>query len=137
MFLDRARVFYEKKLGLEEANYLEDRKVSFFWLGPEKRSMLGVWEVGTAPVSTIQHIAFDVTLEECERSIESLKEAGIEPLDFFGRPTDEPVVIGWMPAAMVYFKDPDGHLLEYIAVLDEPPRPAAGIVTLRQWRKSG
>jgi hypothetical protein len=29
-----------------------------------------------------------------------------------------------MPAAAVYLRDPDGHLLEYLAMLDEdtPPR---------------
>jgi lactoylglutathione lyase len=45
----------------------------------------------------------------------------------------EPSVIGWMPAAAVYFRDPDGHLLEYLAMLDEPARPAAGIVPWSQW----
>jgi lactoylglutathione lyase len=31
--------------------------------------------------------------------------------------TAEPSVIGWMPAAAVYFRDPDGHLLEYLPML--------------------
>ena len=26
-----------------------------------------------------------------------------------------------MPAAAVYFRDPDGHQLEYLTMLDEPP----------------
>jgi hypothetical protein len=38
-----------------------------------------------------------------------------------------------MPAASVYFRDPDGHLLEYIAMLDDRPRPEDGVVTWRQW----
>jgi lactoylglutathione lyase len=33
-------------------------------------------------------------------------------------------VIGWMPAAAVYFEEPDGHMLEYLAMLDEAPRRA-------------
>jgi lactoylglutathione lyase len=33
-----------------------------------------------------------------------------------------------MPAAAVYFRDPDGHQLEYLAMLDEEPRPDRGIV---------
>jgi len=37
-------------------------------------------------------------------------------------------VIGWMPAAAVYFRDPDGHLLEYLAMLEGTARPALGIV---------
>ena len=47
--------------------------------------------------------------------------------------TTEPSVIGWMPAAAVYFRDPDGHLLEYLAMLDEPAQPERGIVSWSQW----
>ena len=56
-----------------------------------------------------------------------LQSAGISPLDFDGQPTDEPVVLAWMPAASVYFLDPDGHLLEYIAMLEDEPRPDDGV----------
>jgi lactoylglutathione lyase len=38
-----------------------------------------------------------------------------------------------MPAAAVYFRDPDGHLLEYLAMLDEEPRPDSGVVSWSQW----
>jgi lactoylglutathione lyase len=51
--------------------------------------------------------------------------AGVEPLDFHGQPTNEPSVIGWMPAASVFFNDPDGHLLEYLAMPPHEPRPEA------------
>jgi lactoylglutathione lyase len=43
-------------------------------------------------------------------------------------------VIGWMPAAAVYFTDPDGHTLEYLAMLEGPPEPDLGIVP---WSQSG
>jgi hypothetical protein len=33
-----------------------------------------------------------------------------------------------MPAASVFFHDPDGHLLEYLAMLPHQPRPEAGVV---------
>jgi lactoylglutathione lyase len=33
-----------------------------------------------------------------------------------------------MPAAAVYFRDPDGHMLEYLAMLEGPQRPELGIV---------
>jgi ribosomal protein S18 acetylase RimI-like enzyme len=55
------------------------------------------------------------------------------PLSFFATETTEPSVIGWMPAAAVYFRDPDGHLIEYLAMLDEAPRPQLGIVPWSQW----
>ena len=31
------------------------------------------------------------------------------------------------------FEDPDGHMLEYLAMLDQPPRPEAGIVAWSDW----
>jgi hypothetical protein len=38
-----------------------------------------------------------------------------------------------MPAAAVYFRDHDGHLLEYLAMLDDEPRPSAGVLPYSQW----
>ena len=38
-----------------------------------------------------------------------------------------------MPAAAVYFRDPDGHLLEYLAMLDEDADPERGITTWSAW----
>jgi lactoylglutathione lyase len=49
------------------------------------------------------------------------------------RQTTEPSVIDWMPAAAVYFRDPDGHLIEYLAMLDEPARPERGIMPWSVW----
>jgi hypothetical protein len=37
------------------------------------------------------------------------------------------------PAVSICFHDPDGHLLEYIAMLAEDPRPDGGIVTWNEW----
>jgi lactoylglutathione lyase len=80
------------------------------------------------------HLAFDVALDDVLAAPARLREQGVAPLSFFGAPADEPSVIGWMPAAAVYFRDPDGHLMEYLAMLDEPPRPEAGIVDWSSWR---
>jgi lactoylglutathione lyase len=79
------------------------------------------------------HVAFSVGLDELRTAPEGLAAAGVTPLSFFGEPADEPSVIGWMPAAAVYFRDPDDHMLEYLAMLDEPPRPEAGITTWSNW----
>jgi hypothetical protein len=49
----------------------------------------------------------------------------------------EPSVIGWMPAAAVFFHNPDGHLLEYLAMLPHQPHPEAGVVlygAMGAWR---
>ena len=56
--------------------------------------------------------------------------AGEVPLE---RARDLPVVLAWLPAAAVYFRDPDGHLLEYIAMLPHEPRPDLGVVRWQQW----
>ena len=42
-------------------------------------------------------------------------------------------MIGWMPAASVFFHDPDHHLLEHLAMLPHEPRPEAGVVPYRAW----
>jgi lactoylglutathione lyase len=62
---------------------------------------------------------------DAPRQLEAL---GITPLSFFGEETTKPSAIGWTPAAAVYFRDPDGHLLEYLAMLDEEPTPDLGIL---------
>jgi hypothetical protein len=38
-----------------------------------------------------------------------------------------------MPAAAVYFRDPDGHMLEYLTMLEGPARPELGIVPWSQF----
>ena len=52
-----------------------------------------------------------------------LRAAHAAPLDFQGEPTEEPVVLAWMPAASLYFHDPDGNLLELWAMLPELLNP--------------
>jgi hypothetical protein len=79
------------------------------------------------------HTAFRVSLADVLAAPGALRAAGITPLDFDGRPTDQPIVFAWMPAASVFFGDPDGHLLEYIAMLPQEPRPEYGIMPWRMW----
>jgi lactoylglutathione lyase len=39
-----------------------------------------------------------------------------------------------MPAAAIYFGDPDGHLMEYLTMLDDKERrPDLGIVSWSEW----
>jgi hypothetical protein len=42
---------------------------------------------------------------------------GVAVKNFFDEPTDVFSVFRWMPAASIYFDDPDGHLLELLARL--------------------
>ena len=50
------------------------------------------------------------------------------PLDFEGEPTGEPVVLAWMPAASLYFRDPDGNLLELLSMLPDALQPESGVI---------
>jgi GNAT superfamily N-acetyltransferase len=95
--------------------------------------MLGLWSLGSAPAGITSHVAFAATLEDVLGACDGLRQVGVAPLSFFGDETTEPSVIGWMPAAAVYFRDPDGHQLEYLAMLDDAARPELGIVSWSDW----
>lgn len=125
--------FYRDRLGLELAHGLADGQAAFFWLGARGRSMLGLWSAGVGPQHVTSHIAFATTRDEVLEAPAALARAGITPLDFDGRPAAEPVVLAWMPAVSVYFHDPDGHLLELVAMLDEDPRPDRGVLSWSEW----
>ena len=131
--LDASIAFYRDRVGLELAHVVPDRQAAFFWVGSRGNTMLGLWAIGSAPQKTTTHIAFAARLDDVVAAPRVLLSAGITPLDFDGRPTDEPVVLAWMPAASIYFHDPDGHLLEYIAMLDEDPRPDGGVLRWHEW----
>jgi len=115
------------------AQVIPSRRVAFFWIGPHGHTMLGLWSAGSGPQKTTTHVAFAASLEDVLAAPEALRLAGIVTRDFDGQPTNEAVVLGWMPAASVYFHDPDGHLLEYIAMLPDDPRPDVGVLTWRGW----
>jgi lactoylglutathione lyase len=132
--LARAIEFYRDRLGLSVAHVDEGRRVAFLWAGSPGEAMLGLWETGTGPNRITVHVAFRVPREAVIHAPRALRAAGIAALDFDERPTDEPVVLAWMPALAVYFRDPDGHLLEYLAMLDERPRPDLGVLSLVQWQ---
>jgi len=134
--LDRAVEFYRDRLRLPLARIFPERRVAFFWIGSPGQAMLGLWETGAGPQRMSLHVAFEVSLESVLSAPVALQEAGIAPLDFDCRPTDEPVVLGWMPAAAVYFRDPDGHLLEFLSMLPEAPRPDVGVVPWSSWQSS-
>jgi len=133
--LERAMEFYGHVLGLELASDFPKRRVAFYWIGGPGRSMLGLWEAGSGPQRMQLHTAFSLALPDLLRAADKLKAANITPRDFEHRPTEEPVVLGWMPAAAVYFDDPDGNQLEFIAMLSDNPRPELGIIPWSDWKK--
>jgi lactoylglutathione lyase len=131
--LDVAIGFYRDVVGLTVAHLGRDHQAAFLWIGSDRQSMLGLWAAGSAPQSVTLHTAFRVSPAAVVEAPHVLRNAGITPLDFDGTPTDQPVVLAWMPAAAVYFRDPDGHLLEYIAMLPHEPRPDCGVVPWSTW----
>lgn len=133
--LDRSTAFYRDVVGLELAHVVEGRAAAFFWISGRGRAMLGLWAGSSSPNTLTLHLAFSLPLGEVTATPRRLRAAGVEPLSFHQRPTSEPTIIGWMPAASVYFRDPDGHSLEVLAMLDEPPRPDLGNIPLGEWRR--
>jgi lactoylglutathione lyase len=126
--------FYRDVVGLELALLVPERRVAFFWIGGRGQSMLGVWEVGDGPNGMCLHLAFSTTVEQILAAPSGLKAMGVIPKGFHGEPVEEPVVIGWMPAVSLYFTDPDGHLLEYLAMLPQEPRATADVVPYSHWQ---
>jgi lactoylglutathione lyase len=127
--------FFGQTLGLEIAEVFWDRRVAFYWIGGRGNSMLGLWEVGTGPQRLSLHVAFRADLPHLLDAPARLRAADVVPLDFSGQPTDEPVVLGWMPAASLYFRDPDGNMLEFISMLPDSPQPELGIVGWSHWKQ--
>jgi lactoylglutathione lyase len=133
--LDASIAFYREIVGLDLAHVTPARQAAFFWIGLRGTGMLGLWSAGSNPQRTMMHVAFATTLEQVIAAPRTLHSAGVQALDFNGQPTDEPVVLAWMPATSIYFRDPDGHVLEYISMLSEEPRPDAGVVAWHLWTR--
>jgi lactoylglutathione lyase len=132
--LARSIAFYRDVIGLELAHTVPQRGAAFFWIGRPRQAMLGLWSIGTSPLALRLHYAFQVTLDTVIASVAALRDVGLQPRSGGREPIEEPEVIPWVPAASVYFDDPDGHSLEYIAMLPEPARPDLGRMPLSQWR---
>ena len=132
---EKASVFYREVVGLEFAYRDPARDIVFHWIGPNRQSMLGLWGPDTVhgrPPSK-RHFAIAMTLPELLAAVDRLTEHQLVITNFFGEKTTEPSVIGWMPSAQLYFADPDGHAVEYIALLDDAP-DASFIGSLSAWR---
>lgn len=131
--LERSLEFYRDVLGLELGRFEQDRRVAFMWMGGWGEAMLGLWEKPPEQVVR-QHLAFRASVEDVlQRSVAWLRERGLPCHNFLGDGTERPMVFGWMPAVAIYFPDPDGHSLEFIAQLPGPPRPEAGVVSWEEW----
>ncbi len=131
--LERSIKFYKDVLGLTECGYNDERKIAFFWVGEPQGAMLGLWEKPKDEID-IRHFAFRCDVDDLlHKSVEFLKSKGLAPYNFLKDGIERPMVFAWMPAIAIYFKDPDGHELEFIAVLDGEARPELGVVSYEEW----
>lgn len=131
--IERSMEFYGDVLGLKLGHFEEKRRAAFFWIGADKQSMLGLWEKPKDEID-IRHFAF-----ECEpdwilnESVQFLKSKNLTSRNFLNDGTDRPMVFAWMPAIAIYFDDPDGHLLEFIGILEGKGKPEIGIISYDRW----
>ena len=131
--LDRSVAFYRDVVGLELAYTQPDRGAAFLWVGAPGQGMLGLWK--SNPVLRMRlHLAFSVSLEDILAAPAALRGSGVVPHGFLDEETDEPVVFAWMPAAVVFCTDPDGHSVEFLSMLPDAPRPDLGVVAWSTWR---
>jgi lactoylglutathione lyase len=111
---------------------------ALLWVGGRGCSMLGLYSLGsTWPLTIMQHhVVFEVALDDLFAAPAKLRRVGVTPLGGKREPINEPVVFSWMPAASVFFDDPDGNLLEFIEMLDDEPQPEIGppVCSWSQWQ---
>lgn len=131
--LDRSVNFYKNVLGLYQCYYETERRAAFFWIGKPKQAMLGIWEKPKEEID-IRHFAFSCDVEDVlHNSVTFLKERKLKPYNFLKDGTARPMVFAWMPAIAIYFDDPDGHVLEFIAILPGEAKPEHGVIAYEQW----
>lgn len=98
--------------------------------------MLGLWEKPKAEID-IRHFAFRCDVDDVlTKSVDFLKARNLQPYNFLKDGNEKPMVFAWMLALAIYFKDPDGHDLEFIAILEGKSQPELGVVSYEQWLKN-
>lgn len=96
--------------------------------------MLGIWQTPSERIQQ-QHFAMRISLESMRHAKQTLLDKGLTPRNFLNDGTQDPMVFAWMPAVAIYFQDPDGHSLEFIAPLEGQARPDLGIVAWDIWER--
>ena len=134
-----AKAFYTEIVGLPFAYRDPTRDIVFLWAASKEQGMIGLWGPNTAygrqhGIARSCHVAFALPFDQLVAGIKKLHKHGIETLGFSGRKTHEPTVIGWMPSAQIYFRDPDGHMLEFISILPDTPNPSFN-GSYSEWKK--
>jgi catechol 2,3-dioxygenase-like lactoylglutathione lyase family enzyme len=135
--ISKSIAFYSS-LGLELAH--QGEAVTFFWIEKGK-SWLGLWEtekVETPYHPSLRHIAFHVELNDLTAAKEWLEKRGINVREAFNfAPEQQPIVLPNNPQshAALYFNDPDGNSLEFIAPLKIDEEIDFKMMELTEWNK--
>jgi catechol 2,3-dioxygenase-like lactoylglutathione lyase family enzyme len=135
--ISKSIAFYSS-LGLELAH--QGEAVTFFWIEKGK-SWLGLWEtekVETPYHPSLRHIAFHVDLNDLTAAKEWLEKRGINVREAFNfAPEQQPIVLPNNPQshAALYFNDPDGNSLEFIAPLRIDEEIDFKMMELTEWNK--
>ena len=132
--LDRSIEFYCDTLSLSLGRREAARSVAFLWIGTPGSAMLGLWQKPRGQV-VAQHFAFRATIDDVlNRSAAWLAQRGLPSHNFLNDGTTQPMVFAWMPALSIYFRDPDNHSLEFIAMLPDDPRADLGVLSWKEWQ---
>ncbi len=129
--LETSMQFYGEVLELELGRFEQARRVAFYWLG-NREAMLGLWEKPKDQLQR-QHFAFKSSLEAILESESYFEKRCLKARNFLDEGV-KPMVFAWMPAIAIYFQDPDGHSLEFIAMLEGEAKPDLGVHFFDDWQ---
>lgn len=130
--LEQAIGFYRDVLGLELGFHERARGLALFWIRQRGQAMLGLWQVPEAEFVK-SHFAFALPLEQMYGVCNTLERQGLAWRNFLNDDSGSLYVHAWMPAVSVYFADPDGNSLEFLAMLPDPPQLERGLVVWEEW----
>ena len=83
-YLQQSIAFYRDIVGLRLALEVSESNATFFWIGDHssysssRRSMLGLWSIGTSPICLNLHVAFEVVSNQrsfkCSKTTEKSRD---------------------------------------------------------------
>jgi catechol 2,3-dioxygenase-like lactoylglutathione lyase family enzyme len=103
--LARSETFYKDVLGLKEGLRDDKRNWLFLYVGGDAGMIVLQEDKGEWP---LQHFAFNISEADLDQAANELQEKGVI--------VSARVHHAWMNGTSVYFEDPDGHDLEFIAL---------------------
>ncbi|WP_128548853.1 VOC family protein [Larkinella soli] len=133
--LNASMQYYETVLGLELARLDTQSRRAHYWLARQGKAMLTLWEMPVRQINP-QHFAFYGSVDwVTQLSAQFGQDCASFPYDLLKETMRGPMVFGWMPAVAICFCDPDGHELEFIALLPDPPCPELGVIPYAEWNQ--